>query len=221
MHNEVQDEKVEKQSLVEWLATQGSASLQQDITSLGPDEASRLSSAQLLKAACDWVALEFKKRVGHFPRKVDLHTVMAASISVVHSYLLPSLKSGPGLLYTFGYTMPCADATIEQLVKLGILVVDIRYSANSRAAKWRKAQLQERLGTNYVHLSQLGNVNYNRPGGIQLSQPEIGVPFVAELLLQGQHIALMCMCSDVDGCHREVAAEHILERFPSLHIIHL
>jgi hypothetical protein len=90
-----------------------------------------------------------------------------------------------------------ADAVTRALVALGVVITDIRFSANSRAAKWRKAQLQVRLEASYLHLPELGNKNYNRPGApIQLAHPEIGVNLAGERLRQGQHLAFMCVCSE-------------------------
>lgn len=199
--------------LVEWLARYAGEMLQ--------DKAATCSDPQeLLSAANDWVAIAFEKRLARRSEEADLYPIVQASILATHTCLTRQAV-GQGLLYTFGYTMLCAEAIIEQLVSLGVLITDIRYSANSHVAKWRGAQLQKQLGEHYLHLQALGNVNYNRPGGIQLYQPEIGVDLAGERLRQGQHLAFMCVCRELDGCHREVAAQRMLEQFPALRVVHL
>jgi hypothetical protein len=200
--------------LVEWLAQYAVEMLQDEATPC-PDP------QELLSAANDWVAIAFEKQLTHKPERSDLCLIVQASILATHTYLVQQAADGQRLLYTFGYTMLCAEAIIEQLVALGVLITDIRYSANSRAAKWRKARLQRQLGEHYFHLQALGNVNYNRPGPIQLYQAEVGVSLAGERLQQGQHLAFMCMCPQLDGCHREVAAQKMCEQFPALKVIHL
>ncbi len=179
-----------------------------------------LVEGEYLKVAHDWASLGFAKIYGHYPRKVDQGMLLQASITAVHRYLCQQ-SLDMGILYTFGYTMSCADDLIEQLKAPGILVADIRFSANSRAAKWRAAQLRTRLESYYFPLQELGNVNFNRPAGIELYRPELGVSLAGERLLKGQHVAFMCMCSKVEECHREVAAQRMAERYPALKIAHL
>ena len=172
--------------LVEWLAHYAVKMLQ-DRASSRPDP------QELLSATNDWVVIAFEKRLAYKPGKADLCPVMQASIVAAHTHLTQQ-TNGCGLLYTFGYTVPCAEAVMEQLVALGVVITDIRYSPNSRAVKRRLTPLQERLGDHYIHVQALGNINYNRPGGIQLYQPEVGVNLAGERLRQGQHLAFMCMC---------------------------
>jgi hypothetical protein len=203
----------EKQQLIEHLA--------HTATEILLDDGAPADPQGLLTAATDLVVLEWEKLLGSRPDKVNPCLVMQAAIVATHGYLLKQAH-GLGLLYTFGYTMPCAEAVIEQLVALSVVITDIRFSANSRAAKWRKNRLQAQLLASYLHLPELGNENYNRPGApIQLARPEIGVNLVGERLQQGQHLAFMCVCSDIERCHRKVAAGLMLEQFPTLNVIHL
>jgi len=183
-----------------------------------------IDSQELLTAACDYIVLAFEQRVGRKPEEADQCQVIPAAIAAVHAFLLRQTTNGLGLLYTFGYTDVdlCADAAIEQLVALDVVIVDIRYSPNSRVAKWRQVQLQERLGEQYIHIQALGNVNYNRPGApIHLLQSENGVSLVGERLQRGQHLALMCMCREVEECHRLEAARRVQALLPDVLVIHL
>jgi len=188
---------------------------------LQDDAAAGANPRELLTATTDLVVIEFGKHVGRFPGEADQRLVIPAAIAATHAYLLQQANEF-GLLYTFGYTDVCSDAVIEQLVALDVLIVDIRYSPGSRVAKWRQAQLQERLGDHYLHVQALGNVNYNQPGApIHLFQSENGVNLVGERLQRGQHLALMCMCREVEECHRLEAARKVQEQFPALKVIHL
>jgi hypothetical protein len=178
---------------------------------------------KILTAACDSVVIEFEKHVGRKPEEADQCLVIPAAIAAAHAFLLQR-TNGLGLLYTFGYTDGnlCPDAAIEQLVALNIAIVDIRYSPNSRVAKWRQAQLQARLGEHYLHVQALGNVNYNQHGApFQLLQSESGVNLVGERLQRGQHLALMCVCREVKQCHRLEAARRVQAHFPEVMVIHL
>ena len=207
----------QEKQLIDQLAHAAAEILLQD------DAEADIDSQELLTVACDSVVLAFEKHVGRKPQEADQCLVIPAAIAAAHAFLLQQTTNGLGLLYTFGYTDVdiCPDAAIEQLVALDVVIVDIRYSPNSRAAKWRQAQLQERLGEHYLHVQALGNVNYNRPGPIRLYQAEVGVNLAGERLRQGQHLAFMCMCPQLDGCHREVAAQKMREQFPALKVIHL
>lgn len=193
-------------------------------TLLQGDAEADIDSQELLTAACDYVVIEFEKHVGRKPEEADQCLVIPAAIAAAHAVLLQQTTNRLGLLYTFGYTDVdlCAEAAIEQLVALDVMIADIRYSPNSRIAKWRQAQLQERLGEHYIHVQALGNVNYNRPGApIHLFQSENGVDLVGKRLQRGQHLALMCMCRDIEECHRLEAARKVQERFGDLIVIHL
>ena len=171
--------------LGEWLTFQALTGLRQR-ESLEPQQAYQVA-AGLAQSA-------YHVRLGHAPSAADLWDgVYQATIAATHSYLLPR-SNGIGLLYTFGYTAPGAGPAIEQLVTLDVTIADIRYSPNSRVQKWRTSSLQNWLGGHYLHIRELGNVNYNQPGApIHLFQSENGVNQVSERLQSGQHLALMCV----------------------------
>ena len=199
--------------LGEWLTYQALTSLRKS-ESLEPQQA-YLVAGDLVQSACH-------ARVGHAPKPADRWDVVyQATIAATHSYLL-ARSNGIGLLYTFGYTTPGTGPAIEQLVALDVSIADIRYSPNSRVQKWRKSSLQNWLGDHYLHIRELGNVNYNQPGApIQLFQSENGVSLVSERLQRGQHLALMCMCREVEECHRLEAAREVQVQFPEVMVIHL
>lgn len=143
----------------------------------------------------------------------DLATIVETTVLTLHSYL--SKQSPYGLLYSFGYSMLRASLLIEQLVELGVIIYDIRFSPRSRVHKWRKPYLSEWLGNHYVHLPEFGNIHYNEPAlGVKLAEPAVGVSLIAQPLREGKHVALMCVCKEHDECHRSIAADEILKEIP-------
>jgi uncharacterized protein (DUF488 family) len=109
-------------------------------------------------------------------------------------------------LYTLGYTGLKPELIAQAAQAKHALVVDTRYRAQSRQPHWNKKALTLLLGQHYVHLPSLGNVNYKNGGEIVIADPDVGVPFVVQRL-QKQPVVLLCVCADVDTCHRKVVAE--------------
>src|SRR5438874_958257 len=102
----------------------------------------------------------------------------------------------PGQVYTLGYA---ADGAAEQLEQLmadpTMLLIDIRLKARSRwMHQWTKKQLTLRWGGRYIHVPQLGNVNYkDRSLPVELENPEEGIPIV-QSYLQSYDMVLLCAC---------------------------
>jgi hypothetical protein len=168
---------------------------------------------EIYLAAREEIYAAYQERWHRMRKRCDAATIIETSVQATHSYL--AKQSTHGLLYTFGYGMLGAGPIIEQLVELGVKIYDIRFSPRSRVHKWRKPFLREWLGDYYVHLPALGNIHYNDPSqGIELADPATGVPLVVQPLRQGQHVALMCVCKEHDGCHRSDAADEILKQIP-------
>jgi hypothetical protein len=159
------------------------------------------------------------ERKGQKPDREHLWVILQAAIAATHSTLLPR-SGGQGILYTFSYTWQ-GGPIIEQLILLNIVITDIRYSANSRVHKWRQPSLQAWLGDYYRHIQELGNINYNQSGDIQLFKPEEGVTLVMNQLQAGQHLALMCVCTELDKCHRKTVAQKIVEQQSDVILVHL
>lgn len=113
-------------------------------------------------------------------------------------------------VYTVGY----ANCTVEQLKakvdELGARLIDVRFSPFSRDSSYTRWNLQKVFGPSYVWVKDFGNENY-KGGPIKLHAPDSGV-FEIEPLLDVQPIVLMCMCRDVERCHRKTVADLFLER---------
>lgn len=164
-------------------------------------------------AACEEVYAAYQERWHRTRKQYDVATILEISVQATHTSL--AKRSSYGLLYTLGYGMFGAGPIIEQLVKLGVIIYDIRFSPRSRVHRWRKPFLQNWLKDSYIHLPELGNIHYTQPGlGIELADPATGVPLIVQPLREGRHIALMCVCKEHGTCHRRIAAHEVLKQIP-------
>lgn len=130
-------------------------------------------------------------------------------------------------LYTFGYLSTKAERSINELVTLGIPLVDIRYKANSRRWQYGGTMLKQRLGDLYHWIPELGNENYVealsgqwREPNVKLSDPEVGFARLKLILDANGRAAIFCACSSSKTCHRRLVAEMARERF-GVQVTHL
>jgi uncharacterized protein (DUF488 family) len=114
-------------------------------------------------------------------------------------------------LYTFGYSGRLPHELRALVEQLDAVVVDIRFSPRSRNPHWTAGRLTSLLGERYRHLSVLGNRNY-KDGPIEFVDLAEGVVKVGELLRE-RPVILLCVCADVERCHRLPAAEAIVSRY--------
>jgi uncharacterized protein (DUF488 family) len=112
------------------------------------------------------------------------------------------------MLYTVGYSNWTPPTLCAAVTRLGAILADIRYQPASRwQPRWNRRALAAALGTQYVHLKALGNVNYKQRIPVELLDYATGKAAVEALLAAGQPVILMCMCRGLDTCHRLVVAE--------------
>jgi len=114
-------------------------------------------------------------------------------------------------LYTFGYSGPLPHELRALAEHLDAIVVDIRFSPRSRNPAWTAGRLTSLLGERYRRLSVLGNRNY-KGGPIEFVDLAEGVVKVGGLLRE-RPVILLCVCTDVERCHRLPAAEAIAARY--------
>lgn len=114
-------------------------------------------------------------------------------------------------IYTYGYSGRTPHELQTRAEQLEAVVADIRFSPRSRIPDWSGGRLQKLLGDRYRHLPALGNRNY-RGGPVEFVDLATGVVEVGELLRQ-QPVILLCVCADVQRCHRLPAAEAIVTRY--------
>lgn len=124
-------------------------------------------------------------------------------------------------LYTAGYTGVSPADLHTATVQLGAILADIRLSPFSRNSDYHKPALIERFNTAYVHIPQLGNLNYKNDlgDGIMLKDVERGTLEVAKLL-RVQPVILLCACKHHTTCHRTTAAREMEDRY-QVEVIHI
>jgi uncharacterized protein (DUF488 family) len=109
-------------------------------------------------------------------------------------------------LYDLGYL---EIKKLEKLINLvGVLdavLVDVRFSPNSRNPQWRQAALKKALGDRYIHIKALGNKNY-KEGPIEFLDLQSGLDILAHLI-KTKNVIIMCACLNRAICHRVIIAE--------------
>jgi uncharacterized protein (DUF488 family) len=113
-------------------------------------------------------------------------------------------------LYTFGYNGQQPEKLLALAEQLDTVVADIRFSPRSRVPHWNGGRLAKLLGGRYHHLPVLGNRHY-KGGPVEIVDLEAGLAQVADLLAH-QPIILLCVCAQVERCHRRLVAEAISAR---------
>lgn len=110
-------------------------------------------------------------------------------------------------LLLLGYSGHSADEVAGLLDATSSVLVDIRLAARSRLQAYNKGALSQALGTRYVHVPELGNLNYRTGGSIQIADIQQG----AARLEQIGHgsLVLMCACRDAISCHRTVVGSEL------------
>jgi hypothetical protein len=97
-------------------------------------------------------------------------------------------------------------------------LVDIRMSPRSHyMPAFHKACLQARFLGRYVHMPELGNVNYNTGLPIKIADPEKGIARLINGLKQGYTLILLCACKG-DGCHRWTVVDLLKQAMPDVKI---
>lgn len=133
-------------------------------------------------------------------------------------------------LYTMGYTGMRPELILATAEHLSAMIVDIRYRPYSRAPMWNQGAMRRVWGSRYLHVPELGNVNYRNPErGVEFQDLRFGfndvramltgLAFTSEFLRahqrdpaqSGLSVILMCACPDVLRCHRRSAAEYIAQ----------
>lgn len=92
--------------------------------------------------------------------------------------------------------------------ELDATVFDVRLSPRSRIPYFTEAALAARLGDRYVHVGDLGNLNY-RGGPVRIADLEAGIRRIAD---HGRPVILMCACKDPARCHRTTIAAELQAR---------
>lgn len=125
-------------------------------------------------------------------------------------------KNGGATVLTIGYSGLSAEDLREYAEQKNAIIVDTRLKPLSRIPDWRKSTMIARFYDNgfsrYTHIDELGNLNY-KGGPIEIKDLEAGLPKVKALLDAGFVVILLCVCRDVERCHRSVVAAALAERY--------
>ena len=112
------------------------------------------------------------------------------------------------MIYTTGYTDKKIADLPNLLENLDAVLVDIRFSPNSRQIVWTKNYLSLLLKRRYHHVPQLGNRAF-KEGKIQIQNLELGIRLVTNL---DYNVVLLCACKKLNECHRFVVMTELLKR---------
>ncbi len=113
-------------------------------------------------------------------------------------------------IYTFGYSKCDVQKLYAAIKEMDGVLVDVRIAARSRVPAWNKGRLQEVFGQRYVHVRNLGNLNYQSDGPVEIVNLELGLKEVL-ILAQRRPVVLMCICKELCNCHRETIADALRE----------
>jgi uncharacterized protein (DUF488 family) len=119
------------------------------------------------------------------------------------------LKMNP--IYSFGYGGHKAVELAGWVRKNGAILVDVRFSPSSKDEQWRKANLKELLGEQYVHVQELGNENF-KGNEIRIKDLSAGMMRVHGLL-QRAPVVIMCACWNRATCHRTLVIRHMVDEW--------
>lgn len=114
------------------------------------------------------------------------------------------------IVYSAGYQNMNREAFAEFVRRNGIKVADVRLKPVSRNHVWNKNALLERLVlSGYVHIPDLGNLNY-KGGPIVLKDEAAGL-LALRALLTISPVVVLCVCADPMICHRTVITDKLTE----------
>ena len=144
-----------------------------------------------------------------------------------------SSKTPPGILYNVGYEGRSAEQLLDLLELSQVeVLIDVRLNPLSRKPGLSKTRLAEALaakGIEYVHEPLLGNPKENRDGFSNGHLAQAKAIFAARLSngsreaflrlverARGERVAMLCVESGPERCHRQVIAEAVQDEAPDL-----
>ena len=114
-------------------------------------------------------------------------------------------------LYTLSYSGLDVVDLDTWTQHLGAILLDIRFKPFSRDKRYGRDHLKHLLGDRYFHFPQLGNANY-KGDTVHIHKPSEGYPRLAKGL-EGQSFILLCVCWNVEECHRKVVSDHMVDEY--------
>jgi len=117
------------------------------------------------------------------------------------------------MIYTVGYQNITRKNLFSKLNEFNSLLIDIRFSPYSFSPFWQKKELESTLKDKYVHIKELGNINYNNNKKIEIYDLEKGMEKLKQFIEEDVNFCLMCSCKDFSSCHRSLISQEIHNRF--------
>lgn len=112
-------------------------------------------------------------------------------------------------VYDLGYQNVKDISTLVTVVKrLDAILIDVRYSPKSRNTTWSGSNLKKVFGERYIHIPELGNVNYKNDHAIELFNKEKGLKILEGYLTQ-KNVIIMCACWNRKACHRKLVSRYL------------
>ena len=112
------------------------------------------------------------------------------------------------IIYTTGYTGKDFEDLKPLIEHLNAVLVDIRFSPQSRRPEWTQDYLKLLLKNRYRHVAQLGNRTF-RENRITIQNLDLGIKTVLSF---GINAVLFCGCEEFAQCHRAVIALDLRRR---------
>ena len=121
-------------------------------------------------------------------------------------------------VYPAGYSRH--GALIEQLMQdPKTLLIDTRYSPNSKMPQWTGSALKAKYGDRYRFAGKfLGNVNY-KGGPMTLANPARGIQGLVMYLNEGYDLILLCQCPEFSACHRRLIVDLLQGAMPEVGVV--
>ncbi len=141
----------------------------------------------------------------------------AREIATIDEYQSLVVRKKQPRVIPFGYADGGVPA-LERLMQDGAYLVDIRLSPRSRMPAFNQNALQARFQKRYIHMPDLGNVNYRNGEPIKIAHPGRGISRLVNGLNQGYTLILMCGCKDYSSCHRHTVVDLLLKAIPDVRV---
>jgi len=125
------------------------------------------------------------------------------------------------ILCTAGYKNFSFYQFKDLVEDLDALIVDVRYVPYTPLPFWSIGTLQEKFGEKYIHIKELGNINYKDKTNIEIADFSTGLIRFVVASEGFKTCILLCGCIDVNKCHRKIVAEKIADQIEVERVEHL
>lgn len=114
------------------------------------------------------------------------------------------------ITYSLGYNNIKISNLKEFMKDNDTILVDIRYNPKSFSIFWNKKYLQNHFNDRYIHLKNLGNLNYKNGKTFKILDLNKGIKELIKIINK-YNVIIMCACSDVNKCHRSIIISELFK----------